>query len=39
VRSEYARDWLEQRLQPIVARTLSGVLGHQVEVRFVVQTT
>ena len=36
VRSEYARDWLANRLRPVVARTLSGVLGHQVEVQFVV---
>ena len=36
VRSEYARDWLANRLRPVVARTLSGVLGRQVEVQFVV---
>ncbi|MBC7250508.1 MAG: hypothetical protein H5T62_09510 [Anaerolineae bacterium] len=36
VHSEYARQWLEQRLKPIVARTLAGVLGRQVEVQFVV---
>jgi hypothetical protein len=36
VGSEYARDWLENRLKPLVARTLAGVLGHEVEVQFVV---
>ena len=36
VHSGYARDWLAHRLKPIVARTLVAVLGHEVEVQFVV---
>ncbi|MBC7251737.1 MAG: hypothetical protein H5T62_15855 [Anaerolineae bacterium] len=36
VHNEYARQWLEQRLKSVIARTLAGVLGHQVEVQFVV---
>ena len=36
VNSGYARDWLEARLKPVVARTLAAVLGHEVEVQFVV---
>jgi len=34
--SEYARVWLENRLKSVVARTLAAVLGHEVEVQFVV---
>ncbi|MGH2523458.1 MAG: chromosomal replication initiator protein DnaA [Anaerolineales bacterium] len=32
----YAKDWLENRLSGMVRRTLSGLAGHTVEVRFVV---
>ena len=34
--NEFARDWLENRLLTIVKRTLVGIVGHPVEVRFVV---
>ena len=33
---EFARDWLENRLLTTVKRTLVGIVGHLVEVRFVV---
>jgi len=34
--NESARDWLENRLLTTVKRTLMGIVGHPVEVRFVV---
>jgi hypothetical protein len=34
--NEFTRDWLENRLLTTVKRTLVGILGHAVEVRFVV---
>ncbi len=34
--NEFARDWLENRLLTTVERTLVGIVGHPVEVRFVV---
>ena len=34
--NEFARDWLENRLLTTVERTLVGIAGHPVEVRFVV---
>jgi chromosomal replication initiator protein len=36
VNNAYAKDWLEHRLQGAVKRTLSGVAGRAVDVRFVV---
>lgn len=36
VRNDYAKDWLENRLQDTILRTLSAIVGHQVIVRFVV---
>lgn len=33
VRNEYARDWLENRLLPLVQRTLTGLLGRPVSVQ------
>jgi len=36
--NEFARDWLENRLLTTVERTLVGIVGHPVEVRFVVDT-
>ncbi len=36
VRNAYARDWLQDRLLATVKRTLSGIVGKTVEVRFVV---
>ena len=34
VKSEMAKEWLENRLHDTVKRTLSNVLGAQVEVKF-----
>ncbi len=36
--NEFARDWLENRLLTTVERTLVGIVGHPVEVRFVTDT-
>ena len=36
VRSGYIKEWLENRLLTLIKRTLVGLVGHQVEVRFVV---
>lgn len=36
--NEFARDWLANRLLTTVKRTLVGIVGHPVEVRFVVVT-
>ncbi len=36
VHNGYAKDWLENRLLSMVKRTLTGILGRSVEVRFVV---
>ena len=36
VQNAYARDWLENRLRSTINRTLIGIVGHTVEVRFVV---
>jgi chromosomal replication initiator protein len=33
----YAKDWLSMRLRPLIKRTLVNILGHAVEVSFVVQ--
>ncbi len=39
VRSDYAKDWLENRLQENIARTLTSITGDESEVRFVVGDT
>lgn len=36
VRNDFAKDWLENRLYDVIVRTLSGVVGRRVKVRFVV---
>jgi chromosomal replication initiator protein len=36
VRNDFAKDWLENRLLDLIVRTLSGVVGQRVRVRFVV---
>lgn len=36
VRNDFAKDWLENRLYDLIARTLASVVGHRVNVRFVV---
>lgn len=36
VKNAYARDWLQERLLATIKRTLSGIAGRSVEVRFVV---
>ena len=36
--NEFARDWLENRLLTTVERTLVGIVGHPVEVRFVAES-
>ena len=36
VRNDFAKDWLENRLYDLIARTLTGVIGSKVLVRFVV---
>ena len=38
VPNAYARDWLSMRLRPLITRTLSSIVGHTVEVSFVVRT-
>jgi hypothetical protein len=35
VRNQYAREWLTHRLQPLIARTLAGVAGYEVDVNFI----
>ncbi len=37
VHSPYAKEWLENRLHTTIQRTLTGILGRAVEVRYVVQ--
>ena len=36
VRNDFAKDWLENRLYDLIARTLSSVIGRRTLVRFVV---
>ena len=36
VGNAYAKDWLENRMRTTVTRTLSGIVGRTVEVRFIV---
>ncbi len=38
VKNAYARDWLQDRLLATVKRTLTGIVGRTVDVRFVVWT-
>ena len=38
VHNAYAKDWLENRLLPIVKRTLAGIVGRTVEAKFVLDT-
>ncbi len=33
----YVRDWLQARLHPMIKRTLEGIVGHAVELRYTVQ--
>jgi chromosomal replication initiator protein len=35
-KSAFAKDWLENRLLPTINRTVSGLLGHPVDIEFVV---
>ncbi len=37
VHSPYAKEWLENRLQTTIQRTLTGIVGRSVEVRYVVK--
>ena len=37
VQNAYAKDWLENRLLTTVKRTLVGIVGHSVEVKFIVR--
>lgn len=37
VGNAYAKDWLSLRLRPLIKRTLNGIVGHAVDVTFVVQ--
>lgn len=37
VENPYAKEWLENRLLGTIKRTLAGILGHTVEVRFIVR--
>ena len=37
VQNGYAKDWLENRLLSVIKRTLTGIVGRSVELRFVVQ--
>ena len=38
VANGYAKDWLSMRLRPVIKRTLASILGHAVDVSFVVQS-
>ena len=37
VHSPYAKEWLENRLQMTIARTVTGIVGRSVDVRYVVK--
>lgn len=37
VHSPYAKEWLENRLQATIQRTLTGIIGRTVEVRYIVK--
>jgi chromosomal replication initiator protein len=36
VRNGYAKDWMENRLLTIIKRTVAGIVGHAVELKFIV---
>jgi chromosomal replication initiator protein len=36
VKNAFARDWLDDRLQPTIKQVLGGIAGRTVDVRFVV---
>lgn len=38
VHNAYAKDWLENRLLTLIKRTLIGIVGHTVDVKFIVHT-
>ena len=38
VQNGFAKDWLENRLLSIIKRTLVGIVGHAVEVKFIVRS-
>jgi chromosomal replication initiator protein len=38
VPNAYAKDWLSMRLRPLIKRTLSSIVGHSVDVTFVVRS-
>ncbi|MCP4359425.1 MAG: chromosomal replication initiator protein DnaA [Chloroflexi bacterium] len=38
VRNDYAKDWLENRLQDTILRTLMAIIGQKADIRFVVWT-
>ena len=35
-KSSFAKDWLENRLSNTISRTVANILGHQVDIKFVV---
>lgn len=35
VQNQYTKDWLENRLRPMIERTLTGIVGHAAHVEFV----
>jgi chromosomal replication initiator protein len=37
VTNAYAKDWLSVRLRPLIKRTLTSIVGHAVDVTFIVQ--
>ncbi|MGQ9490978.1 MAG: chromosomal replication initiator protein DnaA [Anaerolineae bacterium] len=39
VGNAYAKDWLSLRLRPLIKRTLADIVGHTVDVNFVVRST
>ena len=39
VDSERARDWLENQLRAVIQRTLKGIVGHHLEITFLVKPT
>jgi chromosomal replication initiator protein len=37
-KSAFAKDWLENRLLPTISRTVASILGHTVNIQFVIDT-
>jgi chromosomal replication initiator protein len=37
-KSAFAKDWLENRLMPTISRTVTNIMGHPVEIQFVVDS-